>query len=134
MRKPKSTIYRQVLVADTGSAVNPRNLDSAALKAYSKQPEFQYNERSADLSWWSRFWRWVWDWVTHLFSFNSKKELTVLGVIFRIIEWLLIAAGLAALVIVILKSIGINILGIYFNESQCQHPYPILNLQKILIR
>ena len=120
--KPKST-KPAVLVTDTSAVVNSRHLDSAALKAYSKQPEFQYNERSADLSWWARFWRWVWDWFTHLFSFNSKKELTVLGVIFRIIEWLLIAAGLAALVIVILKSIGINVLGI-FQKKPISAPIP----------
>ena len=70
----------KILQTDSLGSVNVRHLDSAALKAYKKQPEFQYNEDKIAPSWWERFWNWVsdeWDrftkWLDHLFSKKDKK-------------------------------------------------------------
>ena len=106
-KKPTKTA---VLKSDTSASVNIRHFDDSALKSYSKQPEFQYQEDVTDLSWWTRFWRWFWNWFFHLFQF--KKGGAVLSVIWQILEILLIGAGLVALIFVILKSIGIDLLGI----------------------
>jgi hypothetical protein len=117
---------KAILKTDT-SAVSLRHFDAAALKAYSKNPEFQYNEPTTDLSWWARFWRWfwalirtVWEWFTNLFDFSS---LTKLGIFWQIIKILLLAAGLAALVFFILKSAGIDMLGI-FRRKAAAAPIP----------
>ncbi len=111
--KPKPRITKPaILQADTSTLVSVRHLDSTALKAYSKQPEFQYKEESTDISWWTRFWRLFWRWIAHLFDFGSRG-LTIFAIVWQIIEILLVAAGLAAVVFLILKSVGINVLNIF---------------------
>lgn len=104
-----------VLQKDTSSAVTVRHLDSAALKAYSKQHEFQYKETTADLSWWDRFWTWFWQWLGGLFHF--EKGMSILSTIIGIIEILLVLAGIAGLIYVILRSVGIDVRNIFQGKS-----------------
>ncbi|MEO6850628.1 MAG: hypothetical protein ABI203_03555, partial [Mucilaginibacter sp.] len=124
MKHEKTKVSKPaVLKTDTSAVVNIRHLDSAALKAYSKQPEFQYHEEGADISWWNRFWKWFWNWFFHLFDFSSKRGLGILGIIWEVIELLLIAGGAVALVFFILKSTGINVFNI-FKRKPTTTPIP----------
>ncbi len=112
VKKPEKAILKT-----DSSTVNTRSFDKSALKAYTKQPEFQYKEESGpDLSWWTRFWRWFWNWLGHLFSFGSKHP-TAWGLFWEIIKILFLLSGVAAVVFVIFKSQGINILGMFRRKS-----------------
>ena len=116
--------HEKAVLKTDSSAVDIRQFDKAALKAYSKQPEFQYKEETTgDFSWWTRFWRWFWDWFSHLFRFGSKKTSTVWGLIWSVVKILLLALGAAALAFVIFKSQGVNIFGI-FKRKPTTAPIP----------
>ena len=113
--KPKA-----VLQTDTSSSVSQRQFDSVSLKNYSHQPEFQYKEDPAGLSVWTRFWRWFWQMIARLFRTGQTKDnpSPFLIVLFYILKYLLIALGLGALAILILKLAGINPLSLFKGKSQ----------------
>ena len=116
VKKPAAIKHEKAVLKTDSSDVDVRNFDKAALKVYSHQPEFQYQESGQDLSWWSRFWRWFWQWLSHLFNFGSKTA-TVWGLFWQIIEIIFLLLGAAALVFVIFKSQGINVLNLFRRKS-----------------
>src|ERR1700744_1097539 len=68
--KPK-TISHQ-LKKDSARII-VHQFDSTAIKKYHSDPAFNYSEEKTDLSWWDRFWQWVWEiwdrfwqWVAHI--------------------------------------------------------------------
>ncbi|OOQ58473.1 DUF4129 domain-containing protein [Mucilaginibacter pedocola] len=98
-----------VVKADT-SAVSIRRFNDAAIKKYAAQPEFKYNEvKTGGLSWWTRFWIWFWAWFQSLFSKN-KTEISGFAVFMK---YFFIMTGVAALVFLILKLSGINMLQLF---------------------
>jgi len=110
----------KVLQTDSLGSVNIRHLDSAALKAYKKLPEFQYNENKITPSWWDRFWDWVsdqWDhfikWLDHLFSTKDKKTGQINSFWPIFFKYLFIALGVGALVFLIFKLLGIDMQNIF---------------------
>lgn len=108
---------KAVLKTDT-SEVNIRHFNQDALKAYSRRPEFQYKEATtSDTSLWNRFWRWFWHWIAHLFNFGSQKSASIWILFWKIVQILLLLGGVAALVFLILKSQGINVLNIFRRKS-----------------
>jgi hypothetical protein len=65
---------QQQVHADT-SAVQVRSINSGALQAYKKDPQFQYEKVvEPQLSLWDRFWRWFWWNVDQLLSTRSGKN------------------------------------------------------------
>src|ERR1700744_639450 len=95
----------KVLQTDSLASVNIRHLDTAVLKAYKKQPEFQYNDDKIAPSWWDRFWDWLsdqWDrftrWLEHLFSKKDVKTGRISPFWPIFFKYLLIVLGAAALV------------------------------------
>jgi hypothetical protein len=108
--------HDKAILKTDSSRITTRNFNKSALKVYTKQPEFQYQETTTDISWWTRFWRWFWNWIGHLFSFGSKHS-TAWGLLWQIIELLLLLSGVAAVVFVIFKSQGINILAMFRRKS-----------------
>jgi hypothetical protein len=112
LKPEKATSSKPAVLKNDTSVVNIRHFDSVALKAYSKQREFQYNEESVDVSWWGRFWHWFWSWLSHLFDFGSKG-LTMVGIIWKIIKILLLGGAAAALVYFVFNSSGLNLLSIF---------------------
>jgi hypothetical protein len=116
--KPVIHKHEKAVLKNDTSEVNIRHFDQAALKAYSRQPEFQYKEATAgDTSLWTRFWRWFWQWIAHLFNFRSKKAGTLLVLFWKIVQIMLLLGGVAALIFFILKSQGINVLNIFQRKS-----------------
>ena len=110
----------KVLQTDSLGSVNIRHLDSAALKAYKKQPEFQYNEDKIAPSWWDRFWDWlsdVWNrflrWLDHLFSKKDKKTGQISHFWPELFKYLFIILGAGALVFLIFKLLGIDMQNIF---------------------
>lgn len=115
---------KAVLKIDSASAVDVRHFDQSALKNYRSKPEFNYKEAAADISWWERFWRWFWDWLGHLFRFGTGKgTVTFWTVVFKVLQILLLAAGVVALIFFIFKAQGINLLGI-FRKKTASAPIP----------
>lgn len=98
-----------VLHTDTGY-VAIRHLNRDALKAYSRQPEFQYKEITVNKSWWDRFWAWFW----HFFISKAKGHEEFLT---YFIKYLLIAMGAAALLFVIFKLLGVDIANAFRKKS-----------------
>ncbi len=110
----------KVLQTDSLASVNIRHLDTAALKAYKKQPEFQYNDDKIVPSWWDRFWDWVsdqWDrftkWLDHLFSKKDKKTGKISPFWPTVFKYLFIVLGAGALVFLIFKLLGVDMKNIF---------------------
>jgi hypothetical protein len=120
---------KAILQTDT-STVNMRHFDAAALKVYSKQPEFQYRETTDNPSWWTRFWRWFWQllghfwqWLMHLFDLGPEKNARISSVWLYIFKYLFITLGIGALVFLILKLAGVDMLNIFSRKSTSAIPY-----------
>ncbi|HEX3385586.1 MAG TPA: hypothetical protein VHS53_10380, partial [Mucilaginibacter sp.] len=97
-----------VLKADTAGAVDIRRFDTNSLKNYTKQADFRYSE-SKDMSWWESFWQWLWDWITGIFKFKKVPGslfLTIISILWRILELIVIFGGIAALIYFMLKAGG----------------------------
>lgn len=123
-KTPPAKHEKAVLKIDTGSVVDVRHFDQSALKSYRGKPEFNYKEAAANISWWERFWRWFWDWLDHLFKFGTGKgTVTFWSVFFKVLQILLLALGVGALIFFIFKAQGINILGI-FRKKTTSAPIP----------
>lgn len=108
----KHVIHKAAVLKTDSSAVNVRVFDNAALKAYSKQPEFKYDDTYAGPSLWTRFWHWFWS----LFDFlkihpHAPSSLLVLFLTF--LKYLFIGLGLATIAFFIFKMAGIDMLNIF---------------------
>jgi hypothetical protein len=113
--KPK---HEKVVLKTDSSAVDIRHFDKTALDNYRKKPEFQYKEDNMqDLSLWTRFWRWFWNWLGHLFNFGSKKSITFWTIFWQIVQIGILLLGVAALVFLIFKAQGINLLNMFRRKS-----------------
>lgn len=120
----KGTHKPAVLKTDTSSLVSVRHFDSTALKAYSRQPEFQYKEDKLKLSWWDRFWRWFWNWLNHLFDFGPKKNAQIGHFVWAVFfKYLFIVLGIAAVVFLVLRLTGVDMLNI-FRRKVTSAPIP----------
>lgn len=105
-----------VLKMDTAK-VNVRHLDNAVIAAHSKQPEFQYKDDiDTTPSWWDRFWRWFWDLFKPI-KLGKHSMSPFLKVLLYILQYLILAAGLAAVVFLVLKLMGIDMLSIFRRKS-----------------
>src|ERR1700759_1889627 len=96
-----------VLKTDT-STINIRKFDQAALRSYSKQPEFKYLETESEPSLWTRFWRWFW----HLFDFSKLKihpSDSCLQFVLKLFEYLFILLGLRASIFLSFRLAGRDI-------------------------
>jgi hypothetical protein len=105
-----------VLTVDSASAVNVRHFDANTLKSYARQPEFKYDESKVDLSWWERFWHWFWDWFIDLFKFKKLPGnlfLSILTILWRIIEILTLLGAIVAIIYVILKWSGVDVRNVF---------------------
>lgn len=95
-----------VIRFDTAS-VTLRHVDTAAINNYKKQKEFIYKDDYSGPSLWTRFWRWFWslfDWGKTKTGYSNFWKWA--GVL---IKYVIIIGGIAALILVILKSAGIDI-------------------------
>lgn len=99
----------KLLVKNDSTTVAVRQFDRSALKKYSAQPEFKYDESYVGESLWSRFWRWFWD----LFKHNGISASVFSG----IVEYSFIALGVAALVFLIFKLAGVDMLNVIKGKS-----------------
>jgi hypothetical protein len=116
--KPVVKTVKQPLVLKSDTTkVSLRHFDKAAINAHSKQPEFQYrDDTDTTPSWWDRFWHWFWNLFKPL-NFGDGHISPFLRVLLYILQYLFLAAGLAAVVFLVLKLVGIDMLGIFRRKS-----------------
>lgn len=107
--------HKTVLKSDSSTVV-VRNFDQQALKSYSSQNEFKYDEVESGPSLWTRFWRWFW----HLFDFLNVKGYKAGGWIalfLTFLKYLAIGVCVAALVFFIIKLIGVDMANIFRRKA-----------------
>lgn len=100
-----TVIKKAVLVTDT-SVITQRQFDTTKLNAYKKLPEFTYHENHFSPSLWERFWNWFWG----LFNFKNPK---VSSGIINFLKYFFITAGVGAIIFLVLKLAGINVLNTF---------------------
>jgi len=104
------------VLKNDSSIVNLRHFDKASLERYRKNPDFQYGDTDINSSFWTRFWRVFWNWLTHLFDFLKLRDhhsRTFFQVVLLILEYVFIVLGLAAIVFFILKLAGMDMLNLF---------------------
>jgi hypothetical protein len=101
---PVKQVKVKPIIKNDTTIVTVRHFDTTALKNYSAQKEFHYDTGYVGESLWSRFWRWFWS----LF----QDEEAAANTFSTIINYTLIALGVAALVFLILKLVGVDIFNI----------------------
>jgi hypothetical protein len=127
MRFCKYLLFMLLILMSTGSdakAVKPavplktdtsivalRRFDARAIKAYSKQPEFSYTDVSNGPSLWTRFWRWFW----HLFDWMKNARNN--NIMATILRYVFILLGIAAIVFLVFKLIGMDIKNVFGRRS-----------------
>ncbi|MFA6275127.1 MAG: hypothetical protein WC622_00150 [Pedobacter sp.] len=96
----KPVVKKGIVLKSDSSAIDLRKFDEIAIKKYSQQKEFIYDDVAPQsLSLWDRFWRWVWRLINKVFSG---------GITGSIIKYILIAVVIAIVVFVVIKLIGID--------------------------
>ncbi|MDB5137493.1 MAG: hypothetical protein JWP37_4096 [Mucilaginibacter sp.] len=118
LKKPaKPAVHHQLRIDSTKLSL--QHFDSASIKNYRKDPTFNYVEAKQGITWWDRFWMWVWDvwdrfwiWIGHLLErlFGSVKVGKQAASVFN---YVLLGLGAFLIVYVILKLIGVDLLGIF---------------------
>lgn len=115
-------VARPLILKMDSAQVTVRHIDSATIKAkYGKLPDFKYAEdEKASPSWWGRFWHWFWNWLKDLFKpvkIGKHDPSPFLRVLLIVLQYLAIGAGAAALVFLVLKLAGINMLNVFRRKS-----------------
>jgi hypothetical protein len=122
---PVKKVKPKVVLQNDTTIIQVRSFDQAALKNYSKQPAFKYNDSYVGPSLWSVFWKWFWDKVDAFFSAEQRGSL---------LRYLLMTLGLCALVFLILRLLGVDALNIFRRKpASADLPYSELdeNIHKI---
>ena len=98
------------------STLQIRQFNTASLNNYRQQRDFKYVGTSGEgISLWDQFWRWVWYWMDNLMTGRVTGP---------ILQWLFILLGAGALVFMILKLMGMDMMQIFTGKtSTVQIPY-----------
>jgi hypothetical protein len=119
----KQVVHKAAILKTDSSTVNIRVFDSVALKGYSKQPEFKYDDTDTGPSLWTRFWHWL----SHLFDFltiHPHVSSGFLVLFFLFLKYLFIVLGLATIAFFIFKMAGIDMLNIFRRKPRTANlPY-----------
>ena len=96
----KPVVKKGIVLKSDSSRIDLRKFDETAVKKYSQQKEFIYDDVAPQsLSLWDRFWRWVWRLINKVFSG---------GITGNIIKYILIAVVIALVVFIAIKLIGLD--------------------------
>jgi len=98
---PKAVVAKQHLNLRTDSSkIELRKIDGTAIKNYSKQKDFIYDDVApASITWWDK----LWDWIGQLLkkAFGNRLSGTIL-------KYLLIGSAIAIVVFIVIKLIGLD--------------------------
>ncbi|MBS1527745.1 MAG: DUF4129 domain-containing protein [Bacteroidetes bacterium] len=103
-----------VLREDSASAITVRTLDTAAIRAYSKQPEFKYKEDAVAPTLWTRFWRWFWNWIRRVFKSTSPKKGGSVSAFWNVFfKYLFLVLGIVAVVFLVFRLVGVDMQNVF---------------------
>lgn len=114
---PKMVVKKALPVLQTDSSrIKNRKFNAVALEDYRQQRDFKYTDHPGEVvSVWDQFWRWFWYQVDNLMAGRITGS---------IINLLLILLGSGALVFLILKLIGMDVMQIFTGKtSMIEIPY-----------
>ncbi len=114
---PKSVVKKALPVLQTDSStIKIRKFDIVALNEYRQQRDFKYTDNPGEaVSLWDQFWRWFWYQVDNLMA--GKVTGSIINLLFIIL-------GAAALVFLILKLTGMDVIQIFTGKnSTLEIPY-----------
>jgi len=99
------------LIIDT-SKIQAKQFNANAINKYKADKEFDYTDNAGAgmPSFWHRFWHWVWE---KLFGWLRRSPYAG-----SVIEYIFLAAGIALLIFVIFKSLGIDPIQLFRGESR----------------
>lgn len=115
---PKPVVAKKQLQLDSGK-VERRSFDTKAIEAYSKQKEFNYDVTPKQLSWWDRFWRWIWSVIMSVFSGNGGK----VSIFLIILKYLIIAAVVLGIAFGVVKLLGLDLKMLARKPKAIEVPY-----------
>lgn len=119
--KPKP-VHHELKTDSTKISI--RQFDIEAIKKYHKDPAFNYAEEKSHVTWWDRFWIWVWSlwarfwtWVAHILQklfggIRAGKQAA------SVLKYVIIGGGAILIVYVIFKLIGIDLLKLLRKKKQ----------------
>lgn len=112
--KPAAKPKPKVIRIDS-TVLKTRAFNNDALQQYNQQKEFQYDETKPvqGLSWWDRFWGWLWRSIGHILGKIRMGKTSWL--LFRI--GLFVLAG-GVITFIIFKVLGIDIVKLFRGESK----------------
>lgn len=100
-----------------------RQIDRQAVETYSKQKEFVYDDVAPkSLSWWDRFWRWVWDIIKRIFQGDTSGS-PFLKYLFIFLKYLLIALAIGIVTFVVIKLLGLDLRLLSRKSKAIEVPY-----------
>jgi hypothetical protein len=112
------------------SRINVHQFNKTAIDNYRRDPAFDYSEHNAEMTWWDRFWQWVWDvwtnfwdWVARMFQklFGSVSAGAHAASVFRLIIIIMFAGMIIYLVS---RLIGVDLLKLFRkNQNIIDVPY-----------
>lgn len=106
---PKPKAKPVAVLHSDSSRLAVRQFNKAYLDSCRQQAEFKYNTETTEPSIWTRFWRWFW----HLFdNIEPQKGNLFLGYLVIFLKYLFLLLGAAALIFLILRLAGVDILAI----------------------
>lgn len=116
--------HRPLALKTDSTTVSVRHLDSAAINAYRKMPEFKYiDDVQTTPSWWTHFWHWFWG-LFEPINFGKHDVSPILKFLAYFFKYLFLAAGLVAVVFLVFKLAGIDMLHIFRRRPmQTNLPY-----------
>jgi len=120
--KPTKKITHQIITDSTKITV--RHFDSNSLKKYHADPAFNYAEHQTGLTWWDRFWIWVWEmwvrfwlWIEHILQrlFGSVSAGKNAASVFK---YIILGVVAVLIIYIIFKLIGIDLLKLFRKKQE----------------
>ncbi len=113
--KQKVVKTPQLLKIDS-SKINLRKIDEDAITQYKSQKEFIYDDVApAKMSWWDRFWRWIWELISSVFRGA--------GFAGGLIKYVIIALLIVLVVFIVIKVIGLDLKLLTGKSKAVEVPY-----------
>jgi hypothetical protein len=109
---------KPLTVVNDTSNIAVRHFNGAALDRYRSQPAFQYRETEVSTSIWTRFWRWVRDWLSNFLRIRPIKGRPSMGIILMIVKYVALSAAVAGIVFAIFKMIGVDLSFLFRRKSK----------------
>lgn len=104
------------------SKTQVKKFDNEAIQKYKEQKEFQYGEEEPKgLTWWDRFWRAFWQWISRLFG--ERQTPTGPSMWPSVLKYSTIAICIGVVVFVIFKLIGVDFKWFTGKSKSVEVPY-----------